>query len=158
MSSGKIVAIVIAMLAFVGIYSAVHDKKPMLARQSMSLNQGPSESVTGLSIPGFAPIYNAAGTAYTNPKCVADSTSSATTTGLWSINISALSFTSIKSVQVQAVSTAATAAGTVNAGVSTVSTTSVGGITTVPSGSVLGLIPLTANPVAAVVYVQVCGI
>lgn len=103
-------------------------------------------------------MYSASGTALTNLKCIQDSATSATTTGLWSMNISAVGLTSIRTVQVQAVSTASTAAGLVNAGMITPTTSLISGITTVPSASVLGLIPLTANPTSAVVYVTACGV
>lgn len=107
---------------------------------------------------GGIPFYNASGASIGLAACMTDSTTSATTTGLWSLSYSTIGFTSIRSVQVQAVSTASTAAGTVNAGMTTPSTSSVSGVTTVPAGSVLGLIPLASNPTSAVVYVTVCGL
>lgn len=129
-----------------------------VSAQQMSLNNGPVEPISGLSVPGFSVFSNAAGLPLVSGKCVVDNTTSTASTGLWSMTISGAGFTTIKSVQVQAASTAATAAGTVNAGVSTVSTSTIGGITTVPSASVLGLIPLAANPTSAVVYITVCGV
>lgn len=121
---------------------------------SMTFNGIPNQQITNAV--GFAPTFNFAGAVVTAPKCASGVVTS-TTSGAWSASYSGVGFASISSIQVQAQSTAATAAGLQNATVSSVSTTAASGAVLVPTGAVLGLIGVALSSTAVNVYVTVCG-
>lgn len=106
---------------------------------------------------GIVPMYNTAGL-LTSPKCFIDSTTSTTTTGAFSFNMTSAGFTTISSVQVQAKSSGTNANQVNNIALTTASTTTVSG--TVTSGAILSLLGATiiVQPTAATVWLQVCGV
>jgi hypothetical protein len=130
---------------------------PLLSAQtvgSMSLNGIPGQQITNAV--GFAPTFAFSGTVVTAPKCAAGTTTS-TTSGTWTVSYSGVGFTTISSVQVQATSTAQTAAGQQNATISSVSTTAASGAVLVPTVAVLGNLGIALSTTAVTVYVMVCG-
>lgn len=123
--------------------------------QSMTFNGVPMQTVS--NVVGFAPLYQADGTLYGSPKCMATTVSS-NTSGQWSVNYAAVGFTSISTIQVQPLSTAATAAGAFEPTIVTVTNTGASG--SVVSGStlsLLGLFSLTLSSSSTTMYVWVCG-
>lgn len=101
-------------------------------------------------------VEDSSGTLVTDPICAAFSTTT-NSSGVWSVNISAVGFTHIHSVNVTAKSPDNTNANSYTATLSSVSTTSVGGYVFKPNAILIGGSPIQSAGNNVTVYVTVIG-
>lgn len=117
---------------------------------------GPTGSTGATGASGIVPFYNISGS-IAGIKCFTDSTTSTTTTGAFSFNLTSAGFTATPKIQLQAASTSATGSGVNNASYTASSSTAVSG--TVTSGTTLSILGATiiSQPVSTTVSILACG-